>query len=116
MSPSVGSDTSEPTPKNSQGIAITLEPSTVYLTRRNDSSAGGLRRTTAEEVKAAVSANRKTHKQETDEHKRHKACRYGRSSVEDNGLEGLVTAPKEAASEVAPVSESRLVLPTVEAK
>ncbi|KAK0242274.1 hypothetical protein EDD85DRAFT_810657 [Armillaria nabsnona] len=118
MSPSVVSDTSEPTPKNNQGIAITLEPSpstspgeTIVLQ--------AAKATTAEEVKAAVSANRKTHKQETDENKTHKVADTDVQVVEDNGLEleeGLVTAPKEAASEVAPVSESRLGPPTVEAK
>lgn len=118
MSPSVVSETSEPTPKHSQGIAITLEPSpstspgeTIVLQ--------AAKATTAEEVKAAVSANRKTHKQETDEHKMRKVADTDVQVVEGNGLEleeGSVTVPKEAASEVAPVSESRLGPPTVEAK
>lgn len=117
MSPSVVSDTSEPTPKNNQGIAITLEPSpstspgeTIVLQ--------AAKATTAEEVKAAVSANRKgaTPKQEADENKTDKTADTDiQVIVQNNGLrpdEGLVTAPKEVVSEVAPVSESRLDPPT----
>ncbi|KAK0467940.1 uncharacterized protein EV420DRAFT_1502030 [Desarmillaria tabescens] len=120
-SPSVVSDTSEPTPKTvSQGIEITLAPSPSTVPAETIVLQAA-KATTAEEVKAAASANQEQvanmPKQEIDNNETKRVVDTEPQVVEDKNLEAeetLVTAPKEAAHQVAPVSEKEINPLTVE--